>query len=213
VDANNIETAAAQPAGAITPGPATNIGSFGWIAWVAYIVFDVMGRWRLSLLSGTVVMGVIVAIEYRHRAVKIPDATSLGFFAVMLAVTMITGDWLIADYNVLIVWAAFAIVFWTSIAIGAPFTLQYAREKVPAEAWGDPIFAQANYRISLLWALIATANSILGIAMRFSSRPLIIGIVLPTLLMVFGFVAGGWYAKRIEAQRGPLLRQGEAYAG
>ena len=41
-------------------------------------------------------MGVIVAIEYRHRAVKIPDATSLGFFAVMFAVTMIIGNWLIA---------------------------------------------------------------------------------------------------------------------
>ena len=208
MDVSNLETVPVRPADAIIPHPASNAGSFAWIAWAGYIVFDVLGRWRLSLLSGALIMGVIVAIEYRHRAVKIPDATSLGFFAVMLAVTMIFGNWLIADYNVLIVWAAFAIVFWMSIAVGAPFSLQYAREMAPVEAWGQRIFIQANYRISLLWALIATANSILGIAMHFSSRPLLVGGVLPALLMVFGFVAGGWYAKRVAAQRGPVAAAG-----
>jgi hypothetical protein len=200
VDAGTIETAAAQRAGTIATGPATKAGNFGWIAWVAYIAFDVMGRWRLSLLSGAVVMGVIVAIEYRHQAVKVTDATALGFFAGMLAVTMVIGTWLIATYNVSIVWAMFAIVFWTSIVIGSPFTLQFARETVPPEVWNQPIFIQTNYRISLLWAILATINVTLGVVMLRSSHPLIVGIAIPAILMIFGIAAGGWYGKHVAAK-------------
>ena len=82
-----------------------------------------------------------------------------------------------------------------------PFTLAIcAREMAPAEAWSQRIFIQANYRISLLWALIATANSILGIAMHFSSRPLTMGV--SSAHAADGlWVCGGRMVR--EARRGP----------
>jgi hypothetical protein len=182
------------------PSPPTKAGNFGWIPWAAYIALGVMGDWRWALLAGAIGMAVIVALEYRHRAVKIPDATALGYFLVMLAVSLAIGTWLIHGYNLMIVWTTFAVVFWTSIAIGFPFTLQFAREQAPAAWWHEPIFVRTNYQISLLWALIATVNTILGISMHFSAHPLIVGIVLPTLLLVFGFGAGGWYGKHVAAR-------------
>ncbi len=40
-----------------------------------------------------------------------------------------------------------------SIAMRNPFTLQYAREEVPEESWGERDFLRANYILSLIWAL------------------------------------------------------------
>jgi hypothetical protein len=100
-------------------------------------------------------------------------------------------------------------VFWTTIAIGFPFTLQFAREQRPPAVWNEPIFIRTNYQISLLWALIATVNTILGLAMHFGAHPVIVGVVLPTLLMVFGFVATGWYGKHVGAR----FQQAGAAAG
>ena len=39
-----------------------------------------------------------------------------------------------------------------SVACGRPFTLAYAREKLPRAAWTRPLFMQANRAISLAWA-------------------------------------------------------------
>jgi all-trans-retinol 13,14-reductase len=200
---------AEQLANSAEPGAPTKAGSFGLIAWAAYIALGAIGRWRLALLAGAIGMAVIVAIEYRHRAVKIPDATALAFFALMLLISTAIGTWLISGYSVMVVWAMFGVVFWTTIAIGFPFTLQFAREQAPPAVWNEPIFIETNYRISLLWAIIATVNTILGIAMHFSAHPLIIGVALPTLLLIFGFVAGGWYGNHVGAR----FQQAGAAAG
>jgi all-trans-retinol 13,14-reductase len=191
---------AEQLADNVAPGAPTKAANFGWIAWVLYIALAVMGHWRWALFAGAIATASIVAIEYRHHAVKIPDATALAYFAVMWAVSMATGTWLINGYNVLIVWALFGIVFWMTIAIGFPFTLQFAREQTPPAVWHEPVFMQTNYRISLLWAVIATINAGLGIAMHFSRYPMTVGVLMPTLLLVFGMVAGGWYGKHVAAQ-------------
>lgn len=201
-----------QRAQDVAPGAPTRAPNFAWTAWLAYIVLAVGQHWHWGLLGGFIGMAIIVAQEYRHHAVKIVDCTSLGFFAVMLAVSIAIGTWLIAGYSVLIVWAAFAIVFWTTIAIGFPFTLQYAREQAPPAVWRQPIFIGTNYRISLLWAIVATINAALGIAMQFSSRPLIVGLLIPATLMIFAFVAGGWYGKHIAAQyKEPIARAAAAH--
>jgi len=194
-------------------GAAAKLPKYGQIAWLVYIALGVAGHWRWALVGGTIGMAVMVAAEYRHGAVKIVDCISLGFFAVMLAVSIAIGPWLIAKYNALIVWAAFAIVFWTTIAIGFPFTLQYAHERAPVEVWHRPAFIRTNYRISLLWAIVATINAALGMAMHWSSRPLIVGVLIPTTLMVFAFAAGSWYGKHVKAQfqeppAGPAAAQG-----
>ena len=39
-----------------------------------------------------------------------------------------------------------------SLAIGRPFTLQYARERVPEPIWALPVFFTTNRRITVVWA-------------------------------------------------------------
>lgn len=40
-----------------------------------------------------------------------------------------------------------------SLAVGTPFTLQYARERVAPEHWSSPAFKQTNGAITGVWAL------------------------------------------------------------
>src|SRR6516165_1475854 len=39
-----------------------------------------------------------------------------------------------------------------SLAIGRPFTLQYARQRVPEQYWHEPLFLTINRRIPWVWA-------------------------------------------------------------
>jgi len=39
-----------------------------------------------------------------------------------------------------------------SLAIGRPFTLQYARERVPEAYWAMPLFLTTNRIITMVWA-------------------------------------------------------------
>lgn len=43
---------------------------------------------------------------------------------------------------------------WISIAIGKPFTMQYARESVPQEKWTHPSFIKINQIVSFVWAIL-----------------------------------------------------------
>lgn len=39
-----------------------------------------------------------------------------------------------------------------SIVLGRPFTIRYARERVPREYWQTPLFLAINQRITWVWA-------------------------------------------------------------
>ncbi|MGA9090017.1 MAG: hypothetical protein WB420_13010, partial [Bradyrhizobium sp.] len=80
--------------------------------------------------------------------------------------------------------AGVLVIALASLAIGKPFTLQYAREVVDAETAGLPGFLTANYVISWAWALafllMMMANVLLiylpglplwsGLAIAFAAR-------------------------------------------
>lgn len=51
-----------------------------------------------------------------------------------------------------------SLVAWGSLAIKKPFTLQYARKMVSAQAWKSPLFLRVNSILTLCWAIIFTIN-------------------------------------------------------
>lgn len=107
-----------------------------------------------SLFAAAAICLAIVACDMlRGRSIKILGAGSALVFAALgcyLALTAATWSSsavkLAADVGVL----AIALV---SLAIGKPFTLQYAREMVDAETAQLPGFTTANYVITWAWVL------------------------------------------------------------
>jgi signal transduction histidine kinase len=89
----------------------------------------------------------------RGESLKVLEVGSLALFAVLLLYTALFAPrWTVATVRLAVDAGLFAIVA-ISLAIGRPFTLQYARERVPREYWNTPRFLAVNQHITLAWAV------------------------------------------------------------
>lgn len=86
------------------------------------------------------------------RSFKILEVGTLVLFAGLAVYTRITGQtWTIPAVR-LVVDAGLLLIVLASLAVGQPFTLQYARESTPPEVWGMPRFLSVNRAVTLVWA-------------------------------------------------------------
>ncbi|MCK7473424.1 MAG: hypothetical protein MZV49_07660 [Rhodopseudomonas palustris] len=51
---------------------------------------------------------------------------------------------------------------WLTIALGKPFTLDYAKEHVDPSLWNDPRFIRTNVLMTGVWASTFTINAVLA---------------------------------------------------
>jgi hypothetical protein len=81
--------------------------------------------------------------------------------------------------------------FW-AFTIGAPFTLQYARERVPKEYWASPLFLATNQRITGVWGAAFAVMTIADAAADYiEAIPLWIEIA----ATISAFVAAVWFTQ------------------
>jgi hypothetical protein len=121
-----------------------------------FIVFFVIMRAvsPLAGLAAAFALSVLLGLRQwrRGESVKVLEVGSLVLFGVLLLYTLIAApDWTVATVRLAVDGGLLAIVL-VSLAIGMPFTLQYARETVPKELWTSPLFMTTNRRITAVWA-------------------------------------------------------------
>ncbi|MCF4125094.1 hypothetical protein [Methylobacterium sp. SyP6R] len=107
-----------------------------------------------ALWAGAAVAAALLLRDrlVRHRSFKILEVGTLVLFAGLAVYTRVTGQsWTIPAVR-LVVDAGLLLIVLASLAIGQPFTLQYARETTPPEVWGTAPFRQVNRTITLVWA-------------------------------------------------------------
>ncbi|UHC13771.1 hypothetical protein LRS73_14310 [Methylobacterium currus] len=86
------------------------------------------------------------------RSIKILEAGTLVLFAGLALTTRVTGQtWTIPAVR-LVVDAGLLVIVLASLAVGRPFTLQYARETTLPEIWARPHFTRVNRAVTLAWA-------------------------------------------------------------
>jgi hypothetical protein len=121
-----------------------------------FIVFFVLMR----LVSPLVGLGAAFAASLllclrqwrRREAVKVLEIGSLMLFGALVLYSVIAAPtWTVATVRLAVDSGLFAIVV-VSLAIGQPFTLQFARERVPQQYWTAPQFLVTNRRITAAWA-------------------------------------------------------------
>ncbi len=84
---------------------------------------------------------------------KLLEAGALALFLALAGVaSFLRPDWSVFEVRFLVDLGLIAITL-GSVLIGRPFTLQYAREMVPAERQSHPMFYAVNRTISLVWVL------------------------------------------------------------
>ncbi|HLW70008.1 MAG TPA: hypothetical protein VKS22_05245 [Candidatus Binataceae bacterium] len=174
--------------------------NLGIVLWAVYGVLAEEGQLlRAGLICFALAAGII-AMQYRRGAVKTMDCTSLVYFGGVVLVVLAGGARFITHYHLLMVWGIFAAVAWATLILGFPFTLQYARERAPHEVWETPVFQHMNVRMTQVWAIIFTACATLGAISLDVGHTLMLGLIVPGIAMMFGFIFSRRYPKRFAAQ-------------
>lgn len=185
----------------------------GLTMWLIYGWLSGAGHWMTAGFAGLAIAAAIVAEEYRRDAVKIMDSTSVGYFVLELVIVMLAGSAPMRRFHLPVVWGVFALVAWITIWQRFPFTLQYSREQAPPEIWASPTFYRMNLHLTGAWALIFTLGAVLGAITLVFGHVMMLGIVIPSAAMAFGFVFSNRYPDRFLAQFEAESRvQGVAHA-
>jgi hypothetical protein len=127
-----------------------------FVGLTPFIAFFVLMR-LISPLAGLVaaagVSALLCGLMYRSgKSLKILEIGSLLLFGALVLYTWVAApEWTVATVRIAVDAGLLAIVL-VSLAIGSPFTLQYAREQVPEEFWKTPQFLAANRLITAVWA-------------------------------------------------------------
>ena len=122
-----------------------------------FAVFFVLMRLHSPMagLMGALLTSLLLCARMRGRgeAVKILEVGSLALFGLLTAYTwLVAPHWTVASVRLAVDAGLLAIVL-VSLAIGRPFTLQYARERVPEQFWELPVFFTTNRTITVVWAV------------------------------------------------------------
>ena len=151
----------------------------------AFAMLMLVSSTVVSLFAAAAICLMVIAYDmFRGRSVKMLGAGSAVLFTA-LACYLALGNsgWSSSAVKLAVDVGVLAITL-VSLAIGKPFTLQYAREMVDAETARLPGFLTANYVISFAWALafllMMMANVLLiylpglplwsGLAIAFAAR-------------------------------------------
>jgi all-trans-retinol 13,14-reductase len=170
--------------------------NFGFAAWLTYGMLSANGYWVVAALGALAIASAIVAHEHRRNAIKIMDCTTVAYFAVTLITTVAVGPWLFKNYNIFLTWTVFALVTWTTLMIGFPFTIQYAREQAPVEVWDHPLFMRLNVILTVIFGLMFTVNAGLGVLALITGHLIVLGLIVPIVLLISAIVFSSTYPKR-----------------
>lgn len=129
--------------------------------WIVFLIIarDSLFRLKLGLVTA-LVMVVAMGVARLHRGV-ILWAGLLFFILATIAVVGFDDTWTVRHLGVLAN-GALALATWTTIAIGKPFSLDYARDRSDPALWAQPDFLRANIVISAVWAAAFSVNAVLA---------------------------------------------------
>ncbi|WP_245171337.1 hypothetical protein [Streptomyces decoyicus] len=148
----------------------------GMTPWIAMSVLVGPGRYELAVgvsLALAVAIVIVGRIRSPGASFKILEISDVVFFAAMAVIGIFpsagTHRWL-ENYSGELSNIALMVIALGSMAVGVPFTLQYAREQVPREFWDNPRFLRTNYRITGTWGAAFGVAAIAGAYGDWASR-------------------------------------------
>jgi hypothetical protein len=132
-----------------------------FLSFIPWIAFSLLAQRRGAdgaTISCLVAFGLALWFavkDSKSSSLKIIDATGVVTFGLMGIVAFVGGpsvDRNVIDFGRGGAAIVLGLIMLTSVLF-VPFTEQYARETVPAQYWGSPVFRAVNRRISAVWAL------------------------------------------------------------
>ncbi len=173
------------------------------LAFALFIVFAVITTFTgatAGLGSGAAVAATLFArdILMPGRQVKMLEAGTLVLFGAMAAYALVANPaWSVMAVRMRIDGGLLAIVLVT-LAVGRPFTLQYARAQVAPELWGSAAFVRTNYVITAVWALAFAVMTAAEFALVYvPAVPHRVGVIAVVMALVGAFKFTSWYPEQV----------------
>ena len=189
------------------------IALLAFLPWLVYAFAAGDNHWGVATAGGTITCLFYLAVLRRQITIKLMDWTTLAFFVTASILMIGLHSTILPVYQVMIIWSFYAVAAWASIAVGEPFTAAYAREEQPPEVWDLPIFHRLNRIMTLFWCGLFSVNVGFGaIAVMVGGNlgKLVPGFLIPTGLLIYGFVFSKRFPMRYVARVNAAGAAGES---
>ncbi|SEC18730.1 hypothetical protein SAMN05216532_0721 [Streptomyces sp. 2231.1] len=145
-----------SPHGANGPNRVLESPIVGMSPWIVFSLVVGPGRFEIAVaLACTVVLVAVGRLLHWGSSWKILEVSDLVFFAGLAVVGALADQgtlrWL-ETYAGEVSNIALVVIAFGSMAVGVPFTLQYAREQVDPAHWHTPEFLRTNHVITGVWS-------------------------------------------------------------
>ncbi len=218
--------------GGFLSGGVSNNAALAFVPWIIFWVVSGPRTWELasgcSLLASVLLLlleiappdlaeraaGVAAGTDrvserpLRLAAPKILDIGTVLFFLVLTIVGLFADRsslLFLEKYAQAISSAALCLIVVASIAVGHPFTQQYAADKVPPEIAASPFFHRMMAFMSWVWAAIFAVMAILGVIAKSgltgAGSSAVLNWYIPIGLVILGFKFNQWYPEFVRSTR------------
>lgn len=175
------------------------------LAFAPFVVFAVIDRLlgaTEGLFAGTAMSAALILrdVVTPGRRQKILEMGTFVLFGGLALYTALSGAaWSVIGVR-LCVDAGLLLIVLASIVSGRPFTLQYARERIAPEFWGQPEFLRTNYVLSSVWALAFAVIVAAELALLYlPDLPPRLGVIAIAVVLFGAFKFTAWYPDRPRA--------------
>jgi hypothetical protein len=147
--------------------------------------------------------------RFRAQAshIKLLDVATVVFFAALTIAAIVTSRADVAEldkYSQAISSGALGIIALGSIVFGHPFTVDYAKEEAPPQAWHTAAFKRINLVLTSVWTVVFLVCGALGlIAQTVGPKGLRdwLNWYIPIVLIFIAFRFTTWYPQQVRQQR------------
>jgi hypothetical protein len=201
-------------------------GSF--IPWILFWVIGGPSTWKTASIAALLAAALLTLLSIEtpgrgglltgllggdqagrgldFRRIKVLDAATVVFFAVLVVVSIVTSKHDVAQldkYSQALSSGALGLIALGSIVFGHPFTVDYAKEQAPPQVWNSPVFKHINLVLSTVWAVVFLVCAALGLlAVHAHSKGLQdwLNWYIPIVLIAIGIRLNTWYPHHVRVR-------------
>ena len=174
---------------------------FSFAPWLCFMFIAQGSLLRLKIgLVVALVLSVAMGALGLHRGVIL--WAGLAFFGYATAAVLgFEHMWTIQHMGIL-AHGTLALSTWYTLAVGRPFTLEYAKDHAPREMWTHPAFIATNNLLTGVWGAVFTLGALIAwLKMTVKVEPEWTWEVANYSLMVGCMAFTTWYPAWIKARR------------
>ncbi len=128
----------------------------GIVPWALMAILAGPGRYEIAVTGALAISLLVLVLTWRRGIpVHVLEGLGVAYFVVLAAIGLVATSgqkaWL-EMWSGEITNASLAVFALASLLIGRPYTTAYARDVIPPDRWGTPLFKRTNMVVTAVWA-------------------------------------------------------------